>query len=151
MCAKFGDAGIERPAIFRWRSLERAMGSIDRAETDCVLVVEDEALVRMLVVQTLEDAGFAVREAAEAEGALEMLRSDDAIRLIITDVGLPGLNGRRLADAARAERPDMKVLFMTGYADSSLIETALPDGFGLITKPFDLDDLAARAQALLAA
>jgi CheY-like chemotaxis protein len=127
------------------------MGSIDSLRADRVLVVEDEALVRMLVVQTLEEAGFAVMEAAEAQGALEMLQSDRAIRLMITDVGLPGLNGRRLADAARAQRPDMKVLFMTGYADSTLLENVLPEGFGLITKPFDLEDLAARAQALLAA
>ena len=126
------------------------MGLIDESRANGVLVVEDEALVRMLVVQTLEEAGFLVREAAEAQGALEVLRTDHAIRLMVTDVGLPGLNGRRLADAARAQRPDMKVLFMTGYADSALIETVLPDGFGLITKPFDLDDLTARAQALLA-
>ncbi|MGZ3272665.1 MAG: response regulator [Caulobacteraceae bacterium] len=125
------------------------MGSIDGLGADSVLVVEDEALVRMLVVQTLEEAGFKVREAAEAQGALEVLRSDDAIRLMVTDVGLPGLNGRRLAEAVRAQRPDMKVLFMTGYADSALLEKVLPEGFGLITKPFDLDDLAARAQALL--
>jgi DNA-binding response OmpR family regulator len=116
-----------------------------------VLVVEDEALVRMLVVQTLEDAGFAVSEAAEAGAAMDVLRADDGIRLIVTDVGLPGLNGRQLADEARAHRPDMKVLFMTGYADTSLIEKVLPSGFGLIHKPFDLDDLAARAQALIAA
>lgn len=127
------------------------MGSIDSSRGSRVLVVEDEALVRMLVVQTLEEAGFAVKEAAEAQGALEVLRSDDAIRLMVTDVGLPGLNGRRLADEARARHPDMKVLFMTGYADTALIENVLPDGFGLITKPFDLDDLAARAQALLGA
>ena len=127
------------------------MGKIDSSRGNRVLVVEDEALVRMLVVQTLEEAGFAVREAAEAQGALEVLRTDHAIGLMVTDVGLPGLNGRRLADEARAQRPDMKVLFMTGYADSTLLENILPDGFGLITKPFDLDDLAARAQALLAA
>jgi DNA-binding response OmpR family regulator len=127
------------------------MGMIDSSRSNRVLVVEDEALVRMLVVQTLEEAGFAVREAAEAQGALEVLRTDQAIGLMVTDVGLPGLNGRRLADEARAQRPDMKVLFMTGYADSTLLENVLPDGFGLITKPFDLDDLAARAQALLAA
>jgi len=127
------------------------MGKIDSSGSNRVLVVEDEALVRMLVVQTLEEAGFAVREAAEAQGALEVLRTDHAIGLMVTDVGLPGLNGRRLADEARAQRPDMKVLFMTGYADSTLLENILPDGFGLITKPFDLDDLAARAQALLAA
>jgi CheY-like chemotaxis protein len=116
-----------------------------------VLVVEDEALVRMLVVQALEEAGFTVHEAAEASSALDVLRAIDGIRLMVTDVGLPGMDGRRLADQAVAHCPDMKVLFMTGYADSTLIEKALPEGFGLITKPFDLDDLAARAQALMAA
>lgn len=115
-----------------------------------VLVVEDEALVRMLVVQTLEEAGFTVHEAAEAKSALDMLHAAEGIGLMVTDVGLPGMDGRRLADEARARRPDMKVLFMTGYADSALLEKALPDGFGLITKPFDLDDLAAKAQALYA-
>jgi CheY-like chemotaxis protein len=127
------------------------MGSICKPSGDGVLVVEDEALVRMLVVQVLEEAGFSVREAAEAQGALELLRASDDIRLMVTDVGLPGLNGRRLADQARAERPDMKVLFMTGYTDSVLLEGALPDGFSVITKPFDLDDLTARAHALIAA
>ena len=127
------------------------MHTVDSSGAGRVLVVEDEALVRMLVVQPLEEAGLAVREAAEAQGALEALRMDDEIRLIVTDVGLPGLNGRRLADEARARRPDLKVLFMTGYADTSLLENVLPEGFGLITKPFDLDDLTARAQALLAA
>jgi DNA-binding response OmpR family regulator len=133
------------------RNLEHVMEWVDSSGAGRVLVVEDEALVRMLVVQTLEEAGFAVSEAAEAQGALEALRRDDDIRLIVTDVGLPGLNGRRLADEARARRPDMKVLFMTGYADSALLENVLPEGFGLITKPFDLDDLTARAQALLTA
>ena len=127
------------------------MGVVDSSETNAVLVVEDEALVRMLVVQALEDAGFSVSEAAEAGTAMDLLRADDGIRLMVTDVGLPGINGRQLADQARAHRPDMKVLFMTGYADTSLIEKALPSGFGLIHKPFDLDDLAAQAQALIAA
>ena len=114
-----------------------------------VLVVEDEALVRLLVVQTLEEAGYSVSEAGEAQTAMDVLRADEGIRLMVTDVGLPGMDGRRLADQARAHRPDMRILFMTGYADSALIEKALPDGFGLITKPFDLDDLTAQAQALL--
>ena len=121
----------------------------DSPEANGVLVVEDEALVRMLVVQALEDAGFSVREAAEAGAAMEVLRTDEGIRLMVTDVGLPGLNGRQLADQARAHRPDVKVLFMTGYADSALIEKSLPEGFGLIQKPFDVDDLADRAQALI--
>ncbi len=105
----------------------------------------------MLVVQTLQEAGFAVCEAAEAEAALAALRADDGIRLMVTDLGLPGVNGRRLADQVRVQWPGMKVLFMTGYADSTLIEKALPEGFGLIHKPFDLDDLTARAQALISA
>ena len=125
------------------------MGTMNEPEANGVLVVEDEALVRALVVQALEEAGFQVRQAAEAQGALEVLRSDGGIRLMVTDVGLPGLNGRRLAEAARAQRPDMKVLFMTGYADTALLDKALPAGFGLITKPFDLDDLTTKAQALM--
>jgi DNA-binding response OmpR family regulator len=114
-----------------------------------VLVVEDEALVRMMVVQALEDAGYAVCEAAEADGALAVLGSHEEIGLIVTDIGLPGVSGRRLAAEARERRPDMKVLFMTGYTDSAVSRDALPDGFGVITKPFDLNDLAARAHALL--
>ena len=123
------------------------MASTDNSDPGGVLVVEDEALV----VQALQAAGFVVSEAAEAAGALEALRADHGIRLMVTDLGLPGVNGRRLADQARAHRPDMRVLFMTGYSDSALIETDLPLGFALIVKPFDLDDLAARAHALLGA
>ena len=127
------------------------MASSEQSNVGGVLVVEDEALVRLLVVQTLREAGFSVCEAAEADGALEALRADDGILLMVTDLGLPGVNGRRLADQARAHRPDMKVLFMTGHSDSPLLESALPDGFAMIAKPFDLDQLAARAQALLEA
>ena len=121
----------------------------DSPEPRGVLVVEDEALVRMLVVQALEEAGFSVSEAGEAQAAMDVLRDDDRIRLMVTDVGLPGMNGRLLADQALAHRPDMRVLFMTGYADSSLIEKALPEGFDLIIKPFDLDDLTAHVHALV--
>ena len=114
-----------------------------------VLVVEDEALVRLLVVQVLEEAGYAVREAAEARSALELLRSGEFIDLVVTDVGLPGVNGKQLVDQARGLRPDLKILFMTGYADSALLDDVLPEGVDLITKPFDLDALAAKADALL--
>lgn len=114
-----------------------------------VLVVEDEAFVRLLVVQSLEEAGYAVRQAAEAVSAMDTLRSDDAISLMITDVGLPGVDGRRLADQARQHRPDMKVLLMTGYAQTAEAEKALPTGIALINKPFDLEDLMAKAGALL--
>ncbi len=115
----------------------------------CVLVVEDEALVRMLVVQILEEAGYAVSEAAEARTALLMVQSQ-LIDLIVADVGLPGLNGRQMAQQARALQPNLRVLFMTGYADSAILDDVLPEGVDLITKPFDLDQLAAKAEALLA-
>jgi DNA-binding NtrC family response regulator len=114
-----------------------------------VLVVEDEAFVRLLVVQSLEEAGYAVRQAAEAIAAMDAVRSDDAISLMITDVGLPGVDGRRLADQARQHRPDMKVLLMTGYTQAASVEDALPAGIALINKPFDLDELMAKAGALL--
>jgi CheY-like chemotaxis protein len=114
-----------------------------------VLVVEDEALVRLLVVQILEEAGYETREAAEAKSALRQLQSGEAIDLMVTDVGLPGLNGKQLADQALVLRPDLKILFMTGYADSALLDDVLPEGVALITKPFDLDELAAKAASLL--
>jgi len=114
-----------------------------------VLVVEDETLVRMLVVQILEEAGYAVLEASEARTALLMVQSQ-VIELIVTDVGLPGLNGQQMAEQARALQPNVKVLFMTGYADTAILDTALPEGIDLITKPFDLEQLAAKAEALLA-
>jgi CheY-like chemotaxis protein len=100
-------------------------------------------------VQTLVEAGYAVREAAEAKSAMAALESDREISLMVTDVGLPGVNGRRLADQVRMQWPDMKVLFMTGYAENPLLEQ-LPAGCGLISKPFNLDDLAAQATRLLA-
>ena len=114
-----------------------------------VLVVEDEALVRLLVVQILEESGHRVLEAAEGRAALDVLKSS-AVDLMITDVGLPGMNGRQLAEQARALKPGLKVLFMTGYADSAVLEDALPDGLDLITKPFDLDHLAHKADVLMA-
>lgn len=114
-----------------------------------VLVVEDEAFVRLLVVQTLEEAGYAVRQAAEAMAAMDALRADHAISLMVTDVGLPGLDGRRLAEQARQHRPDMKVLLMTGYAEHAQAHKGLPAGMSLINKPFDLNELMAKAEALL--
>ena len=114
-----------------------------------VLVVEDEALVRLLVVQILEEAGYETLEAAEARRAMELLESGEIIHLMVTDVGLPGVNGKQLADQARGLRPDLKILYMTGYADSGLLEAKLPEGIDLIMKPFDLDELAAKAGALL--
>ena len=81
-----------------------------------VLVVEDEALVRMLLVEALEEQGYTVLEADNGNTALDIVTSPERIDLLATDVGLPGINGRQLAEMARALRPDLKVLFLTGYA-----------------------------------
>jgi CheY-like chemotaxis protein len=125
-----------------------------RAEAgETVLVVDDEATVRMLVTETLEDLGYAAIEAADGPAGLAILQSDARIDLLVTDVGLPGLNGRQLADAARIKRPHLKILFMTGYAHNAAIGNgaALDTGMEIMTKPFALDDLAKKIRNMIEA
>ena len=115
-----------------------------------ILVVEDEPVVRELIVEFLTELGYAVREAAESHPALEILRSDARIDLLISDVGLPGMNGRQLAGAAREARADLKVLFISGYVPRAAAgNLALPAGMDTITKPFALDELATRVRRLI--
>jgi len=118
---------------------------------ETVLVVDDEELVRMLVVELLEESGYAVIEAGEGAGALKVLQGDRRVDLLITDVGLPGgMNGRQLADAARLARPDLKVLFVTGYAETAVMRGGeLEAGMQVITKPFNLSALGAKVRELL--
>jgi PAS domain S-box-containing protein len=125
-----------------------------RAEAgETVLVVDDEATVRMLVTETLEDLGYAAIEANDGPSGLAILQSDARIDLLITDVGLPGLNGRQLADAARQKRPNLKILFMTGYAHNAAIGNgaALANGMEIMTKPFALADLAKKIRDMIEA
>ena len=101
-----------------------------------VLVVEDEAMIRMLVVEALEEIGCRVLEVADGPAELDILHSDARIDLLLTDVGLPGgMNGRQLADAARERRPGLPVLFMTGYAHDAALGNgaALEPGMELMT------------------
>lgn len=115
-----------------------------------VLVVEDEAVVRALIVELLTDIGYMVLEAADGLAGLRILQSDTSIDLLVSDVGLPGLNGRQLADAARAWRPDLKVLFITGYAHAAAVGKAhLPRGMETLAKPFAMDALAARVRSMI--
>jgi PAS domain S-box-containing protein len=119
---------------------------------EVVLVVEDEAAVRALVVDVLEDLGYQPLEAMDGLAGLEILRSSKRIDLLVTDVGLPGLNGRQLADAARVLRPDLKVLFVTGYAHNAAVGNGLLEpGMEIITKPFAIDKLAMRVKAMIEA
>jgi DNA-binding NtrC family response regulator len=130
----------------------RADASADGDGTgESVLLVDDEASIRMLVREVLEQAGYGVVEAEDGPGALRILQSPARIDLLVTDVGLPGgLNGRQLADAGRVVRPGMNVLFITGYAEHAAFGNApLGTGMELLTKPFALDALVGRVRAML--
>ncbi|MGI4941684.1 MAG: PAS domain-containing protein [Janthinobacterium lividum] len=119
-----------------------------RGET--VLVVDDEPTVRMLVAEVLQDLGYTALEAADGPAALQVLRSRRRVDLLVTDVGLPGLNGRQVADAARALRPGLKVLFITGYAETALLNHGhLETGMHVMTKPFAMEALASRIKELI--
>ncbi|MCJ2035511.1 response regulator [Methylobacterium sp. J-068] len=126
-------------------------GETPRAEEgETVLVVEDDDTVRTLVVEVLRELGYATREAPDGLAGLRMLQSDVRIDLLVTDVGLPGLNGRQLADQARATRPDLKVLFMTGYAENAAFGAGhLDPGMQMITKPFPVEGLATKIRSII--
>jgi signal transduction histidine kinase len=117
---------------------------------ETVLVVDDEPTVRMLVTEVLEDLGYAPLEAGDATGALEIVQSATKIDLLITDVGLPGQNGRQLADAARSLRPKLKVLFITGYAENAAVGHGhLESGMHVLTKPFAMSVLAEKIRDII--
>jgi CheY-like chemotaxis protein len=123
-----------------------------RAEAgQTVLVVDDEPSVRMLITEVLEELGYAAVEAADGASGLTILRSNVRIDLLVSDVGLPGgMNGRQLAEAARRFRPDLKVLFITGYAEYAMLQNDnLEPGIHILTKPFALEKLAERIKALI--
>ncbi|NIE73673.1 PAS domain-containing protein [Pantoea sp. Ap-967] len=116
-----------------------------------ILVVDDEPVVRMSMVDTLREAGYEVEEAEEGAGALHLLRSPRPFDLLVTDVGLPGgFNGRQVADAARLERPELRVLFVTGFAEASVLKGGfLTPGTALITKPFEIALLLEKVAGML--
>jgi signal transduction histidine kinase/CheY-like chemotaxis protein len=113
-----------------------------------VLVIEDEPLVRLLVLDALDELGYSALEASDGPSGLAILQSPQRVDLLITDVGLPGLNGRQVADAARVGRPGLKVIFMTGYAGTAKAD-GLPAGMEVIAKPFAIDALTKRIRGLL--
>jgi CheY-like chemotaxis protein len=106
-----------------------------------VLVVEDEEDVRAFVVDALRGLGCRVQEATDGVAAMRVLESSTRFDLLVTDVGLPGVNGRQLADAARDLRPGMKVLLITGYAGTALERIEIAHDMRVIRKPFGLDKL----------
>jgi len=116
-----------------------------------ILVVEDDEQVRMLVTVVLEDLGYTAEVVGDADGAIPILGSSKKIDLLITDVGLPGLNGRQLAEIARQSRPSLPVLFMTGYAEKAQERSAfLDNGMAMIAKPFLLDAFSEAVRSSIA-
>ncbi|CAN7485867.1 hybrid sensor histidine kinase/response regulator [Pseudomonas brassicacearum] len=117
---------------------------------ETVLLVEDEPAVRMLVLDLLQALGYTALEARDAVTALPVLESDQRIDLLVTDVGLPGMNGRQLAEIARQHRPGLKVLFMTGYAQKAAERQGFLDqGMDMVAKPFSLDLLANKIRTMI--
>jgi PAS domain S-box-containing protein len=118
---------------------------------ETVLVVDDEPTVRMLVIEILQSLGYVAIEADDAPSGLRLLQSSRRIDMLVTDVGLPGgMNGRQVADIGRAVRPDLKILFITGYAEKSVLGPGdLTAGMRVLTKPFSIESLTMEIQALL--
>jgi CheY-like chemotaxis protein len=115
-----------------------------------VLVVEDEDAVRMLVVDVLRELGYSTLEACDGKAALPVLESAERIDLLVSDVGLPGLNGRQLAEIARQHRPGLQVLFITGYARNAQVRgDFLDSGMEMLAKPFSAEDLALSVRKMI--
>jgi len=125
--------------------------AFDASHGETVLVIDDEPTVRMLIVDVLGEAGYRVLEADDGAQGLKILQSAGRIDLLITDVGLPGgMNGRQVADAGRALRPDLKVLFITGYAENAVVANGhLDPGMQIITKPFAVELLGNKIRAII--
>ena len=116
--------------------------------TSTILVVEDDAIVRMLIVDVLEELEFNVREAADAEEALAVVKdADTVIDLMMTDVGLPDMDGKQLAAKVRELRPTLPILFASGYAEN----IDVPAGMQVIAKPFSIDQLRDKVKSMLPA
>jgi len=116
------------------------------ANASTILVVEDDAIVRMLIVDVLEELEFTVLEAADAAEALAFVKSEDThIDLMMTDVGLPDMDGKQLAAQVRELRPDLPILFASGYAEN----IDVPAGMQVIGKPFSIDQLRDKVKSML--
>ena len=144
-CAEAGCDDAKVPA----HAAARASRTTGAGQT--VLVVEDDAAVRQLLVELLGGAGYQVLTADAGFDGLARLESDSAIDLLVTDIGLPGINGRQLAEAGRLLRPGLPVLFMTGYAELTVASGGfMEEGMQMIVKPFQVGDLLERVAAMLA-
>jgi CheY-like chemotaxis protein len=135
----------DRPAPSSARSTAKGRRDVT------VLVVEDEAGVRDFTVEALTELGYDVLAADGPGMALEVLHGHPEIAVLLSDVVMPGSTGRVLADEAVRRRPDLKVVFMTGYTQNAIIHNGVLDaGTHLVTKPFTIAELEAELNATLA-
>ncbi|MFJ4246744.1 PAS/PAC sensor hybrid histidine kinase [Pseudomonas helmanticensis] len=152
-----GQGTCVRLYLPRLHSLEREQPAVapvrqpvPSATGETVMVVEDDPAVRMLVLDLLRELGYQAFEAVDAKSALPLLESDLRVDLLVTDVGLPGMNGRQLAEIARQHRPGLKILFMTGYAQKAAERQGfLEDGMDMVAKPFAIELLANKIRTMI--
>jgi CheY-like chemotaxis protein len=135
-------AAEERPAVER-------IASACTAHRGKILIVEDQTEVRSQIADALNEIGHTVMEAGDGTAGLKVLESGEPLDLLITDVGLPGMSGLQLAEAARAAQPNLPILLITGYAGKSLGTSQLAPNMEVLRKPFTLEELAARVRPLL--
>ncbi len=129
---------------------EKVISDAVEADGQVILVVEDDEIVRGLVSDALKELGFRILQANDGPSGLDILKSKEHIDLLVTDIGLPGLNGRQIADAALVDRADLKVLFMTGYAETAASSSGfLREGMAMITKPFEMETLTHKVNQLI--
>jgi two-component system, NtrC family, sensor kinase len=130
--------------------IEAAAPEIRKGQLETVLVVEDDPEVRSLVTDTLRSLNYKVLEAPGGEAALALVHQPGPIDLLLTDVVMPGMNGRTLGEAAQQHRPHLKILYMTGYSRNAIVHQGrLDPGVALIQKPFSESALAARVHGML--
>jgi len=149
-----------RISLYLPRQLDAAQAPLEeevvlesgRGVGETILVVDDEPAIRGLIVEVLQEFGYRTLDAADGPGGLRMIQAQAQIDLLITDVGLPGgMNGRQLADASRAVRPGLKILFITGYAEKTVIGNGpLEPGMEILPKPFTMAAIGSRVRAILA-
>jgi PAS domain S-box-containing protein len=131
-------------------NLEKPASDAPRGQGETILVVEDDATVRLVLADVLEELGYEVLQASDARPAIPILQSDHRIDLMLSDVVLPHIDGRKLAEIARAARPELKVLFVSGYAENATLRSDFLDpGMDMLTKPFDLDVLGAKVRVMI--
>ena len=145
---------IYLPRFIGEETAEEPLGASVAEKTghgETVLVIDDEPTVRMLMREALEEGGYSVLEAADGPSGLRTLRTEVRIDLLVTDVGLPGgMNGRQVADAARVSRSELKVLFVTGYAENAVVGNGhLDAGMHVIAKPFNMSEFANKVREMI--